>query len=984
MMSFRTLNTLTGWAVFAVAATVYTLTLEPTASFWDSGEFIASAYKLQVPHPPGAPLYLLIGRLFSLFALGDGAQVAWWVNLLSGLASAFTVLFLFWTTTLLARKLLQPAEQEEPPVGQTILVLGSGAVGALAFTFTDSFWFSAVEAEVYALSAFFTAIVVWAMLRWEAEAGRVRADKWLLLIAYLVGLSIGVHLLNLLAIPALAFIFYFRQYRPSRPGVIGTFLVSAGIIGVILWGVIPGLPSLAGGLELFFVNSLGLPFGSGVGAFGLLLAGALVYGIRYALRHQKRLLHTGLLAFIYVLIGYSSYLIIPIRSAYNPPIDENNPDNVLSFVSYLKREQYGDRPLLYGPQFNVRLIDQKEGSPRYVRTNGRYEISSRRLEPVYDPQDMALLPRLYSDQPQHLREYQKWVDVRENQMPTFGQNLAFLWHYQLGHMYGRYFLWNFVGRESDLQHAGVLWPGAAEADLPERVRESRARNAFYALPLLLGLLGAWFHFRRRKQDAWTVGLLFFCTGVAIALYLNQPPVEPRERDYTFVGSFYAFSVWIGLGVPALADLLRRVGQAPVARAAVAIGLGGMVPLVLALEGWDDHDRTGRYIALTTAKNLLASCAPNAILFTNGDNDTFPLWYAQEVEGFRTDVRVAVLTYLNTDWYVEQMMRPAYDSAPWPLSLGMEGYRQGTNDYLPLVEKPQVKSGIDVRQYLELVKQNHPALQVTAGTGRTYTSLPTRNLFLEVDPRKVREKGLVANEREGEEVTRMEWKISGSGLEKKHLVLLDLLVTNNWERPVYFSSGVARADFLNLEPYFQTEGLAYRVLPLKNPEKDETGRVATDILYENLMHRFTFHGLDNPRVFYDENALRFPSMTREKFADLATALLAQGDTLRAREVLARVEEKIPHPVIPPDFNSAQLIVPLAQVGETEKAMGLLEELSARAERDLAWYAGRGNRFDTEIQINLFTLQRLYFAALELGLQEKAVAYERTLRRYFNPG
>lgn len=984
MTSFRTLNNLAGWLIFAVAATVYTLTLEPTASFWDSGEFLASVYKLQVPHPPGAPLYLLLGRLFSLFALGDVTQVAWWVNLLSALASAFTVLFLFWTITMLACKLLALPTEEDPTPAQKLLLLGSGAVGALAFTFTDSFWFSAVEAEVYALSAFFTAMVVWAMLRWEADAGQVRADKWLLLIAYLIGLSIGVHLLNLLAIPALGFIFYFRRFRFSRMGVIVTFLISAGLIGAILWGVIQGLPSLAGGLELFFVNTLGFPFGSGVGVFGLLLVGALVYGLRYALLHQSRLLHTGLLCLTYILIGYSSYLVIPIRSAYNPPIDQNNPEHVLSFVSYLKREQYGDRPLLYGPQFHADLVDQREGSPRYVRNKDRYEVSYRRLEPIYDPQDLTLLPRLYSPEPQHLREYKKWVAIQETGEPTMGQNLVFLLRYQLGHMYGRYFLWNFVGRESDLQHAGVLWPLTSEENVPERVAGNRARNNYYALPLALGLLGLGFQYRRCKKDAWVVGLLFLCTSVAIILYLNQPPVEPRERDYTFVGSFYAFAIWIGLGVPALADLLRRVLQVPVARAAVAIGVGLVVPVVLAIEGWNDHDRSGRYLALVTAKNLLSSCAPNAILFTNGDNDTFPLWYAQEVEGFRTDVRVAVLTYLNTDWYVEQMMRPAYDSAPWPLSLGPEHYRQGTNDYLPLVEKEQVKSGMDVRQYLDLLKQNHPALQVTAGTGRTYNSLPTRNLFLEVDKQKVLGMNILPREREKEVVPRLEWKISGSGLEKKHLVLLDLLVTNNWERPIYFSSGVNRADFLNLEPYFQTEGMAYRLLPARNPDPEEMGSVAKEILYDNLMHHFSYQGLSNPRVYYDETALRFPSMTREKFADLATALLADGDTVRAREVLAYAEEKIPHEVIPPDYNSAQLIVPLARVGETEKALKLLELLAERAEKDLAWYVREGSRFETEVQLNLFILQRLYFAALELGMQDKAVAYERTLRKYLNPG
>ncbi|MGV3589373.1 MAG: protein O-mannosyl-transferase family, partial [Adhaeribacter sp.] len=641
MSSYSRINNILGWLVFLIAAIVYGLTLEPTASFWDAGEFIACSYKLLVPHPPGAPFYLLVARIFSMFAGDNVLLVAPLINFLSGLVSAFTVLFLFWSITIMARKMLV-GRTVEPTFGQTLLIMGSGAVGALAFTFSDSFWFSAVEAEVYGMSAFFSAFVFWAMLKWEGKAHEVSSGKWLILIAYMVGLSIGVHLLNLLAIPALAFIYYYRKTtKPSRKGTIYTFLISSFIIVVILWGIIPGLPSLAGSFEVFFINNIGLPFSSGIFIFLALFVGLIIYGFRYSFRHNNRFLNTALLSFVFILIGYSSYMIIPIRSAYDPTIDENDPENIVSFVSYLKREQYGDRPLLYGPQFTAEVIDQEQGDPRYVKGKDKYEIVDYKIEPVYDPKDMSLLPRIYSNQPMHIQEYQKWVPIQQGRKPTMGENLSFMMKYQLGHMYWRYFLWNFVGRDSDVQNAGVLWPTESSQGLPERVAESKARNNFYMLPLLLGVLGLIYQIRKDKRDAFIVGLLFFFTGLAIALYLNQPPVEPRERDYTFAGSFFAFSIWIGLGVLGLADLLSKFIKSDVARAAAVTLLCLSVPIIMAAQGWDDHDRSDRYHSVDSAKNLLSSLAPNAIIFTNGDNDTFPLWYAQEVEGFRTDVRVAV-------------------------------------------------------------------------------------------------------------------------------------------------------------------------------------------------------------------------------------------------------------------------------------------------------------------------------------------------------
>ncbi|MCJ8164021.1 DUF2723 domain-containing protein [Pontibacter sp. E15-1] len=978
MTDYRKINNIVGWIVFFIATTAYVLTLEPTASFWDAGEFIACSYKLLVPHPPGAPFYLLVGRLFSMFA-ADPTQVAWWVNLLSALCSSFTVLFLFWTITILARRLLVK-EGAAPTKGNLLLIMGSGAVGALAYTFSDSAWFSAVEAEVYAMSSFFTAIVFWAILRWEAKVGEAHSDKWLILIAYLVGLSIGAHLLNLVTIPALAFIYYFRLYKPTFWGGVVAFAISAVVVVAILWGIIPGLPTLAGKFEVFFINTFGLPFGSGLIVFVILLIALIVFGLRYSIQHNIRVLNTAMLCFVFVVIGYSSYMIIPIRSSYNPTIDENDPDDILTFVAYLKREQYGDRPLLYGPQYNAQPVSQEEGAPRYVRGKDRYLPANPKIEPVYDSKDKTLLPRIYSDQPQHIDAYKKWVDLREGQAPTFGQNLSFMFRYQLGFMYWRYFLWNFVGRESDVQNAGVLWFGNDEANVPERVLESKARNNFYMLPLLIGILGLIYQVRKAERDAFVIGLLFFFTGIAIAIYLNQPPVEPRERDYTFAGSFYAFSIWIGLGVMGLADLLSKGLKNTQTRGAVATLIGLAVPGIMAAEGWDDHDRSERYQSVDSAKNLLDSCAPNAILFTNGDNDTFPLWYAQEVEGYRTDVRVAVLSYLNTDWYIDQMKRPSYKSEPWPLTLENANYRQGTNDFLPYVERPQVAAGINLDQYIALIKENHPALQVQYGQGTTLLTMPTKNFFLDVDKAKVLQMGFVAKDKQDEVESQMKWTINKSMLEKKHLIMLDLLATNDWMRPIYFSTTVNSADFMGLADHFQLEGLAYRVVPVKSTEKDEQGYVDKELMYENMMKKFQFRNFDNPDIFYDENYYRFSANARDKFARLASAYLAEGNTARAKEIVDYCFEKLPGKSVPYDYYTPQFIPIYDALGEQEKAEQLLDEMAKDSQQALDYYFAKGALFDTEIQTNMVILQQLIGAAEELGMQDRASELQQQFMQY----
>ncbi|QNF35758.1 DUF2723 domain-containing protein [Adhaeribacter swui] len=976
-------NRWAGWFIFALTLAVYLLTLEPTASFWDCGEFIAAAYKLQVPHAPGAPLYLLLGRLFSLLAFGEVTRVAFYINSISALASAFTVLFLFWTITILAKRLLvKPATA--PTKLQVFLIISSGAVGAFSFAFSDSFWFSAVEAEVYALSSFFTAFVVWAMLQWQGSNNQMVGYRWLLLIAYMMGLSIGVHLLNLLAIPAMAFIYYYHQYTFTWRGALLTFLLSLALIGIMMSGIITGLPSVAGAFELFFVNAVGLPFRSGLLLFGIIFMGLLIFGLRKSHQNQKTGVQLFLLSFVFIVVGYSSYLIIPIRSNYNPLLDENNPEDVLSFISYLKREQYEQRPLLYGPQYATGLIDQKPGKPEYTKGKETYEIADYKIEPVYDPKGLQLLPRLYSSDPNHLTEYQKWVSIDPSKLPTFGQNLLYMLRYQLGHMYGRYFLWNFVGRDSDVQHAGVNWPRNNNQALPYNVATNKARNAYFALPLLLGLMGLFYQYRRQQKDAIVIGLLFVFTGVAIAFYLNQPPIEPRERDYAFVGSFYAFAIWIGLGIPALALGLQKILKKWWFPVITATSFGLLVIAIMLQQNWDDHDRSERYFATDMAHNMLASCAPNAILFTNGDNDTFPLWYAQEVEGFRRDVRVIVSTFLNTDWYINQMKRPAYESAPLPISLSPEHYQFSTNSYLPYVAQPQVATGMDVTQFISLVKQNHPVLQVQAQDGRMFLSFPTKKFFLPVDKAAVLRSQSVPADRQNQIVDQLTWEIPQKGMERKQLILFDILATNNWQRPVYFSSTLNQNDFMYFKPYLQNEGMAYRLLPVKELKTGPEPYVAKEIMYQNLMQQFRWRNLQNPAIYYDETYLNtLVTNYRQQFYVLAESFYQAGNTQKAREIINYCLKVLPDKSLPYDYQTVPLAELLAKTGDQQQSEAIRNKITARANQALQYYlAGNNALFTREIQLNLLTLQQLTLTAQNLNQTQKAAELENLFLNFYN--
>ncbi|ELR71246.1 membrane protein, putative [Fulvivirga imtechensis AK7] len=976
-MDFKKVNNIAGWIIFAISTLVYLITVERTASYWDPGEFIAVSYKLMVPHPPGAPLFLLIGRIFSFFAFGDVTQVAYWINVASVISSGFTILFLFWSISMLARKIMKIGIHDTISVEKTIAIIGASAVGALAYTFSDSFWFSAVEAEVYAMSSFFTAFVVWAMLKWELIEDESRANRWLILIAYMMGLSIGVHLLNLVTIPALGLIYYFKKYKPTTWGIVAALVISGLIIILINNFIIPGLPTIAGSFEIFFVNNLNLPFGSGAIFFGAIIITGLVWGIRYSLKHQKEVLNTALLGFAFILIGYSSYATIVIRSNFNPPIDENNPEDVMSFVKYLKREQYGSRPLFHGQYFTANVIKTEEGAPVYVKGKDKYEIVDRNRSYVYDPKHTTFFPRMYSSDPRHIERYREVAELREGEKPNFFHNLEFMLQHQMGWMYMRYFMWNFAGRESDIQDAGWLDPIEAMEDVPEEIAENKGRNNFFMIPLILGIVGMFYQYQMHRRGFAFVAMLFFLTGLALILYLNSPPIEPRERDYIYVGSYYAFAIWIGFSVLALIDLLSKfTAKKTAAIISTVICLSG--PALMAQQGWDDHNRDNRYFSVDSAKNFLASTAENAILYTGGDNDTFPLWYVQEVEGFRTDARVVVLSYYNTDWYIWQSMRPVYESEAFPYTLTFENYKSnGPNDYLPYEDLGL--SSIDVKQYLNLLNKGDKRLRKYA----TANIVPSRTFTINVDKEKVRSLGIIPEGMDSLLVDRMIFSLKRgkNALEKKDLAILDVLATADWERPIYLNNTSMQQINFDLSQYAVQEGNAYRILPVKNPNP-QADFVNTEVMYDNLMNNFYYRELDNPKVYYSQDYRNFVLNHRTSFNTLATSLIEKGEKERARKAIFFSLEKMPDQVIPYDYTAARTAAILFALGEDGKAREIAEILGDRAIEMVKYLTKKETGMGMELQRNLVILGELQRTLYQYGEDELAKKYEESYQQIIN--
>lgn len=951
MKRFSFINNIVGWSLFLFSFIVYTLTVERTGSLWDCGEFIAVSYKLQVSHPPGAPFYMLLGRLFSLFAFEDTQNVAFAVNMLSVVSSAFTILFLFWTIVLLAQKFIK-VDNYNYTSFQVFQVMLAGVVGALCYAFSDSFWFSAAEAEVYATSSFFTAFVMWAILKWEHIKDPAASNRWLILIFYMMGLSIGVHLLNLTALPALGLVYYFNKYqKTTAKGVIITLAICFGLIFMFMIVIIQIFPSIAGAIEIFFVNNFGLFFGSGVLLFVLVLLGGFIFGIYITHQRKKVLANTFLLGFLFVIIGYSSYLIIPIRSSYDPPIDENDPEDVISFLSYLKREQYGSRPLLYGQTYDARPTRYEKIKPLYRKAQDKYEIYDYRYEPVYSSKDKILLPRIYSKQGNHAQLYKKWMNLKDNQKPTFIDNLYYMFRYQINHMYIRYFMWNFAGRESDIKEAEWLWPWQTNKDKPHDLKVNKGYSNFYMLPLLLGLLGLFFQYEKRQKVFYVVLTFFILTGVATLFYLNPPPVEPRERDYTYVGSFYAFAIWIGFGAFAALNWLKKILKKEQIALGVATLLCFLPPFLMAKNGWDNHDRSNRFHSAGQARNALASCAPNAILFTGGDNDTFPLWYVQEVEGFRTDVRVIVLSYFNTNWYIEQMRRDVYESEALPITLPEKAYFEGTNDYLPLTER--YKQPINAAAYLELIRRDHPDIKAKMSSGSLNNAVLSRGFFIDLDStQKNLVKTFTSPKLHNRILDRMVWslKSSSNGLMKSDLAMLDIIVNNKWKRPIYFNNTSLNNISADLSQYCFLEGMTYRLLPIKIAQS--SGEVNTDIMLENIK-KFDFRGLNDPTTYNDEDFRRFIYNERYAFFRLARQLEREGRQEEALEVLRMSKEKMADNTIPFDYLMTNQIGLYYKLGSPEESQELASLLQERAADNLNYWLDKDLNH-TMVQTSLFIL------------------------------
>ncbi|RNL50134.1 glycosyltransferase family 117 protein [Pedobacter jejuensis] len=903
-MTYSKINNLTGWLCFLIAAVTYILTLDQSASFWDCGEFIASAFRLEVVHQPGAPLVSMIQRVFSSFAFGDKTKVAYCMNIASALASAATILFLFWTITALAKRTMVKVK-EEMTKAKTITIIGAGLVGALAYAFSDSFWFSAVEAEVYAMSSLCTAIALWAILKWEAQADEPRADRWLAFVAYIIGLSIGVHLLNLLVIPAVVFVYYFRKTpEPTNKGILKTFFVSIFILAFVQFCIIQYMVSTAAWFDYFFVNTLGLNFGSGVLCFAIILIGGLTWAIRYSILQKKQTLNLALVSTMLIMFGYSSFSMLIIRAKAKPNLNNTNPENAFTFLNYVNRAQYGERPLLYGQNYNADKIDIKQTGNLYRKGEVKYESAGTKSDYVYDKK--TLLPRMYSDKPEHIKFYKDWMGFDDSHKPTLLDNIKYMFSFQAGHMYMRYFMWNFVGRQNNQdgqlgENGGGWLSGIKPVDairlgdqksLPPSIVDNKAYNRFFFLPLILGLIGAVWHFKRNKNHAAVIALLFFFTGVAIVLYLNSVPIEPRERDYAYVGSFYAFAIWIGLSVIGLKEwVFKKFTPAKSAIFASAIALFA-APILMASQGWDDHNRSESHLARDISVNYLKSCAPNAILFTYGDNDTFPVWYAQEVENIRPDVRVVNLSLFTADWYIDGMKRKQNQSAPLPISMKPAQYAEGTRDIM-YYQDFKITQSIELKQIMEVLLSDNDEDKITLQDGSKSNILPTKNFKLSINSKDVIDTGTVPLEDAGKIASSMEWTYNSDYVSKGTLALLDILTHNDWKRPIYFSSAMPDEQYVGLDKYLYTEGLTLRLLPLK-PDTAKTEmyeRFNVKPFYNNMMNTFKWGNIKYANHL-DRQSADDVTMFSNMFNGLIGELLNEGKITEGKAAVNKYYEVMP--------------------------------------------------------------------------------------------
>ncbi len=966
MLNFKTINNLFGWVVFLIALTAYLLTLEPSASFWDCGEFIASSYKLQIGHPPGAPFYQLAGRFFTLFA-PSSAYIAWTMNAFSAFTSAATVMFLFWTITHLVSR---TGFFSNTANTKKRLSIAAGAIGALSFAFTDSFWFSAVESEVYAFSSLFTAIVFWAILKWEQHSEQPGANRWLILIAYLIGLSIGVHLLNLLAIPAIALVWYFKKNTPSVKGVLNTLLISAFIVAFIMYGIVQGSPKIAQIFEVFFVNTLKMPFNSGLIFFIVIIALGCSFLVIYSHKKSKALMNIIALSIAVIYIGFGSYAMLIIRSSANPPMNENAPQNAYLLTKYLNRTQYGSTPLIKGKYFNAPAVGIEEGKTSYYVKDGQYIKTTGPQKYIYDERFSTVFPRMYSSQTNHIHGYKTWGEIEgravnyeghSEYIPTFAENLRFFFKYQLNHMYVRYFMWNFSGRQNDKQgHGGIFngnWiTGVGFLDKarlghsgmqPESISNSATYNRYFMLPFILGLLGMFFHHRTNKKDFWVVMLLFFMTGIAIILYLNQTPFQPRERDYAYVGSFYAFSIWIGFGVISVYHALQKKLQKNALIPTVLFS--ALIPSILFAQNYDDHNRSGRYFVRDLGKNYLNSCESGAILLTYGDNDTFPLWYAQDVENYRTDVRVCNVTLLNSDWYIDQMKEKKYTSKPLPISMSREKYEYDTRNTIFIRDELQVP--VELSTLMAHVLSDDPKTKLQSQHGELYSYFPTRQIKITVDKQKVLQTGTVPANMKHLIEDSIIININSNFITKSDLILLDILANNNWERPFYLNSSVMQTTNLKFTKYLQHEGFAYRLVPIMNEHNMPT--VDTNILYNRLINQYQWGNINQPQVHIDNDHNRTIEILNIKkiFLDLSLALFNENNFEKSIRVANKAYEVLP----PQKFYLSQTDINFASIyyklNEQEKGDSLLLALADQSLERIEFYLSLGVQYINSYQRNI---------------------------------
>lgn len=1036
MTKYRLVNNIVGWGVFVIAAIVYLMTIEPTASFWDCGEFITSAYKLEVGHPPGAPFFMLMGNFFTHFAK-DPSQVAMMVNGMSALLSALTILFLFWSITHLTRKLILGKSRDRLSVGEIIVVIGSGLVGALAYTFSDTFWFSAVEGEVYAFSSMITALVFLLILKWEDNADNPHSDKWIVLIAYIMGLSIGVHLLNLLCIPAIVLVYYYKKNETATwKGVTKALLLSFGLIIVLMYGIIPGFTHVGGWFELFFVNTVGLSYNSGVVVYFILLLTAIVWGLFQTMKSEPNssrlriafiasivlsgipfmgssvflsvVLLVALLLFVFrfkkinvkfinltlssllvILIGYSTYALIPIRSAANPPMDQNSPEDVFTLTSYLNREQYGDRPLFYGrtyasslerdAQGNVVKASEKNEYRKIIKTSPEQKdhyIASKSA--TYKFTNSMLFPRMhsYSGNPgfsNHLTGYRMWGGVaNEKKVPTMLENIRFLFSYQINYMYWRYFMWNFSGRQNDLQGDGGITKGnwitgipfidgkilglGPQKNIAPDIADNKGRNVYFMLPFILGVIGIVYQLRLKEKgykNFSVVFMLFFMTGIAIVLYLNQSPFEPRERDYAYAGSFYAFAIWIGIGVAGISGFLKKYLKNTTLAGIVATVACLCVPVLMAAQNWDDHDRSGRTMAHDAGRNYLSSVEKDGIIFTNGDNDTFPLWYSQEVEGYRTDVRVCNLSYLQTEWYVDQMVRQAYESKPLPIKWSRSRYSGNDGSHAYIITNKQIENVLrqndiapmqflqyyDTNSFRDTISLTQTMEQLRTGKNITPKNpfiddgaiIPGNLLTMKVDSSSVDWQSLNAKP-----TNKMVLNLSGkNAVYRQEMMIMEMLSNlnnSNWDRPLYYAATVGPDTHLNMTPNFSLEGLTYRV----TPGRALNDGVNTDVTFDNMMHKFLYGGAKHTHVYFDENTRKMATTHRAMFARLIGALIEEGKDDKALAALEKCFTEIPTSTVPLGIESISFIDAYYVLGKKEKAEALIAELLSRVDKNLDWF------------------------------------------------